>query len=129
MKNTIAREILDLKIGFDFLLEAGTGENFELKHKILYLISKNGKTPPKILIDILGVNKSNLAICCNALVKDGLISKNRELLNKREIYYYITTKGENLLNDKLKNVENSLNRLKNKDKIIQSARNLSKLID
>ena len=72
--------------------------------------------------------RSNLAIICNSLVKNELITKNKEPLNKKEIYYTITEKGKLELSQKFEKTEKNLKNLRNKNKITKLTTDLLKLI-
>ncbi len=127
MNTLIAEEILDLLIGFDYLLETECGERFDIKHKILYLVSKREKTSPNYLVEVLNLARSNLAITCNQLIKEGLLVKNKEENNKKGIYYNTTNKGRELIDSKLKHTEEFLCKLRNKNKIKKTAQELTKM--
>ena len=126
--NNISEQLLTTIINLEYLLEGQSGEKFDIKHKLLHLISKKEKATPNYLIEILHMARSNLAICCNGLVKQGLIEKNKEPENKKEIFYTITEKGKEELNNKLNKTEESFNKIRNKNKIVKLASELSKLI-
>lgn len=125
---TTSEEILSLIINFEYLLKGNDTEKFDIKFKVLHLIDKQEKTTPNFLIEKLGMARSNLAIMCNKLVKSGLISKNKEPLNKKEIYYTLTDEGKSLLNENYEKAEQNISKIRNKNKIIKYAKELSKLI-
>lgn len=124
----ISEELLTSIINLEYLLEGQSGEKFDIKHKLLHLISKKEKANPNYLIEILHMARSNLAICCNGLVKQGLILKNKEPENKKEIYYTITEKGKAELTEKFNKTEEALKKLRGKNKIVKLSGELSKLI-
>ena len=126
--NNTSEEILSLIINFEYLLKSSETEKFDIKFKVLHLIDRNEKATPNYLIDKLGMARSNLAIMCNKLNKSGLIEKHKEPLNKKEIYYTITPEGKILLDENYEKAEQNLSKLRNKNKIVKLAKELSKLI-
>ena len=128
MKNLISQELLSTIINIEYLLEGQSKEKFDIKHKVLHLISQKEKTTPTELIEILSMARSNLAIICNNLVKQGYITKTKEPLNKKEIYYEVTEKGTDELKIKFEKVEENLKKLRNKAKIVKLSKELAKLI-
>ena len=127
MNTLLSEEILDLLIGFEYLLESESGEKYDIKHKILHLVSKRERTNPNYLVEVLNVARSNLAVNCNRLIKEGLLEKHRESDSKKEIYYCATEKGKALIDDKLKKTEETLSKLRNKNKIRKTAQELTKM--
>lgn len=127
MNTMISEEILDLLIGFEYLLESQSGEKFDIKHKVLHLVSKREKTNPNYLVEVLCIARSNLAIICNNLIKDGLLEKHREKNSKKEIYYCITDAGMSVITEKFKNSEKTLDKLRNKNRIRKTAQDLAKM--
>lgn len=128
MKNLISQDLLNIVINLEYLIEGQSGEKFDIKHKVLHLISKKEKTTPTELIEVLNMARSNLAIICNNLVKQGFITKIKEPLNKKEIYYSITPQGTEELEKKFEKVEENLKKLRNKTKITKLSKELEKLI-
>lgn len=126
--NNVSEQLLSTIINLEYLLEGTSGEKFDIKHKLLLLISKTEKATPNYLIELLHMARSNLAICCNGLVKQGLISKHKEPNNKKEIFYLITEKGKNELTTKLNKTEEAFKKMRTKNKILKLATELSKLI-
>lgn len=127
MNTMISEEILDLLIGFEYLLESQSGEKFDIKHKVLHLVSKREKTNPNYLVEVLCIARSNLAIICNNLIKNGLLEKHREKNSKKEIYYCITEEGLKVITEKFKNSEKTLDKLRNKTRIRKTAQDLAKM--
>ncbi len=123
----IAEEILDLIIGFQYLMESESKEKYDIKHKILHLVSKREQTSPNYLVEVLNIARSNLAITCNQLIKEGLLEKHKESGSKKEIYYCATEKGEKLIDEKLARTEKTLSKLRNKSKIRKTAQELTKM--
>ena len=128
MNTTISKEILSLIINLENLLKNTEVDKFDIKLKVLHLISENEKTTPNFLIEKLGMARSNLAIMCNKLVKSGLIAKKKEPLNKKEIFYMITESGTNLLQENYDKADANLNKYRNKSKIARLSKELSKIV-
>ena len=108
MKEQFAKDLIYTKILTDRLSE-GKAENsglFTVKYQILYIIKKNGKTSPKLLIKELVLAKSNLALIASDMISQGLIEKGKDEHNKKEIFYIITEKGNEMLTEKMKSIEN-----------------------
>lgn len=127
MSNT-SEEILSLLINFEYLLKGAGADKFDIKLKVLHLIDRNENATPNLLIDKLGMARSNLAIMCNKLVKNSLIEKHKESLNKKEIFYTITQEGKDLLTASYAKADQNFAKLRNKNKISKLAQDLSKLI-
>jgi DNA-binding MarR family transcriptional regulator len=68
------------------------------KLKILLEVSQHKKLSPGILKNRVGLAKSNLALACNMLTKQGLIVKSKDEFDTRSIFYSITSKGDEVLN-------------------------------
>ncbi len=66
--------------------------NLTIKDKILILLTEKSLSPFE-LIKILSVAKTNLALICQDLIKDGLIKKEKDLIDKRNIIYSLTDVG------------------------------------
>lgn len=107
MDYQFSESIIELKLLADRLAE-GIGRNagiFQVKHQILFVISRNKQTAPKELIERLNIAKSNLALACNALIREGLIEKSKDEDNKKEIFYTITESGLKELKEKYRSIE------------------------
>ena len=80
----------------------------------------------------IGLAKSNLAILCNSLVKDGLIQKTKDEFDSRSIFYNITESGSQFLNSVLaqmkKNFEGELAYKNNLRQINSSVEDLLDLV-
>lgn len=108
LEDSFAKSIIELKLATERIIE-GKGQGagvFTIKYQILYIIASNGKTSPQELIEELKMAKSNLAIIAKTMVKDGLITQYKEEGNKKQIYYGITTKGEQELKIKMDAINN-----------------------
>lgn len=108
LDNSFAKSIIELKLLSDRIAEGkGKGAGiFTVKYQLLYLISENGKTSPLELIKELNMAKSNLTLIAKKMISEGLITKKKEVYNKKQIYYTITEKGEKELAIKMKAIEN-----------------------
>ena len=78
--------------GFDDFLYAKK-INLTIKDKILILLNEKPLSPFE-LIKMLSIAKTNLALICQDLIKDGLIKKEKDLIDKRNIIYSLTDTGK-----------------------------------
>lgn len=105
--NAFSRSIVELKLISDRIAE-GKGEQasiFSNTYQILYILNRKETVTPKELIAELNIAKSNLAILAKKMIKDGQIESHKDKLNKREIYYNITSVGKEMLQEKLDNID------------------------
>ena len=123
-----SEEILSLVINFENLLKGAEANRFDIKIKVLHLINNTEKATPNYLIEKLGMARSNLAIMCNKLHKDGYLIKCKEPLNKKEIFYCLTESGKALLNEHFDIADTYINKIRNKNKIVKLSKDLAKLI-
>lgn len=122
MENTFAENIIEMKIIADRLVQ-GIGKNagiFSVKYQILFLVDKKGVNSPKCLINELGIAKSNLALACNALVKEGFLKKTSDEINKKKIFYEVTDEGRKELYKKNEPIELICEISKNKSLLLKS---------
>ena len=134
--NQKIKNILSLAIRLENLCEGFDETNksavFTSKVKLLLEISKAESVKPNTLKNNIGLAKSNITIICNSLEKEGLIKKNKNSADIREISYSITKKGlDNLdlfLLKAKKNFEGSLAYKNNMKQIDESVENLLELI-
>ena len=102
------------------------------KVKVLLEVSNQNNVSPNKLKTKVGLAKSNLTLLCNSLVRDGLITKDRDEFDNRAIFYNITAKGKNYLNvilDKMKrNFEGELAYKDNMKQVDVAVKNLNELI-
>lgn len=102
------------------------------KVKVLLEVSNQNNVSPNKLKTKVGLAKSNLTLLCNSLVKDGLITKNRDEFDSRAIYYNITEKGKNylnvILNKMKKNFEGELAYKNNIKQVDVAVKNLNELV-
>lgn len=102
------------------------------KVKVLLEVSNQNNVSPNKLKTKIGLAKSNLTLLCNSLVKDGLITKDRDEFDNRAIFYNITEKGKDYLNvilDKMKkNFEGELAYKNNIKQVDVAVKNLNELV-
>ena len=134
--NQKIKNILSLAIKLENLCEGFDETNKSVvltsKIKLLLEISKAESVNPNTLKNSVGLAKSNIAIMCNSLEKEGLIKKNKNKNDTREISYSITEKGLKELDLFLikakKNFEGCLAYKNNMKQIDESVENLLQLV-
>ena len=103
------------------------------KFKVMLALSEQDNISPSMLIDKLGLAKSNLALLCKSMITEGLIEKRKDDFDSRVIFYTLTDFGKQKLNATLcKMADNFTTQLayKNKFKEIEVLMtNLKDLID
>ena len=106
MQNNFAKKLIELKLLAERLIEGRNKQNglFTISHQVLFVLSAKDSVCPKEIIEKLGIAKSNLAIVAKKLLKDGLIVSKKSKENHKEIYYSITKKGEDVLEQKLNQI-------------------------
>ncbi len=77
-----------------------------LKTKILFLIAEG--CSPREIVNELMIAKTNLALITKDMANEGLIEKNKTSLDRREVSYSITEKGQDYLNERLRLIELNL---------------------
>ena len=97
-------ELEKITDGFD-AEDANKKSNLTLKMKTLFLLSLHKELTPTMLIENLGLAKSNLTILCRSLLEEGLVTVRKSETDKRTITYILTNKGE-------KQLKNYLNQIK-----------------
>ena len=75
------------------------------KLKILLVISENDGISPSVLKNKVGIAKGNLAVFCKKMLAEDLIFQTKDEFDARVIFYHLTEKGKDFLN-------NSLNKIK-----------------
>ena len=88
--------------GFD---ENSKGELISTKLRILIEIDECNKISPCMLVEKIGLAKSNIALICNGMVKDNLLSKQKDEIDNRVVFYSLTDQGKKELNESLKKLE------------------------
>lgn len=87
---------------------SGKAKNtLSLKTKILFLL-KDKSLPPVDIMTTLHLAKTNLALLTGEMAKEGLITKEKQLYDKRVIYYSITEAGREYLGARLSIIEAAL---------------------
>lgn len=107
MAKSFAENVVSLKLLSDRLCEGKAKRNglFNVRFQLLFLLKDKPRVSPKELVNQLGLAKSNLTITAKAMIKEGLIEQNKDLLNRKEIFYSITSKGIGVIDEKLEQIE------------------------
>ncbi len=108
--NDLAKNMLKLEILSQNACEGFSGVKKTLltqKDKVLFLIGEYDKVSPTILINKLYIAKSNLALICKQLLLEKYIVATSDKNDRRIIYYTITDKGANSLEEKLAYIQNN----------------------
>ncbi len=79
-------------------------ENNLLRMKILYFISEYQNLSVGMIIDKLGIKKSNFALMTKELEREGLVVSKQGEIDKRCRMLYLTEKGKNVLNSYLEEI-------------------------
>lgn len=79
-------------------------ENNLLRMKILYFISEYQNLSVGMIIDKLGIKKSNFALMTKELEREGLVISKQGEIDKRCRMLYLTEKGKNVLNSYLEEI-------------------------
>lgn len=80
------------------------------KIKILLFVQEQKRVSPSMLIDKVGLAKSNLALLCKNLVKEELIASQKDQFDSRVVFYSLTEKGNEYLNESLSAMTNNFKR-------------------
>ena len=103
------------------------------KLKILLAVKEQEKVSPSMLINKIGLAKSNIALLCKNMVQENLLEKQKDEFDSRVIFYTITNEGEKMLNTSLEQMSFNFKRelaYKQKFKEIEQTLDLLKdLID
>lgn len=73
------------------------------------LLVGEGYVTPKLIMQKMGILKTNLSLICGKLISDGYISKMSSADNKKLVAYCLTTKGKHQITKKLKEMEDKQN--------------------
>lgn len=103
------RKLLEIKALTQTICQNGNTDSTNTQIKVLYFIDEYKQTSPQILISKLGINKSNLAILMKKMIADGYVESNKGSIDKRSIFYSITEKGKNLLDEYLQKLDEVIN--------------------
>ena len=121
-KNDFAKNMLMLNILSQSACES-CEKNISKKNflstdtKILFLIDSYERISPSFLTQRLKIAKSNIALMCKKLIADGYIIQNQDLKDKRIAYYSLSNLGKDYLNEKLSEIQNTLEAVCIKDNI------------
>lgn len=111
-KNDFAKNMLMLNILSESALECGGDDNkknfFPASDKILFLVDSYERVSPTFLTQKLRIAKSNMALMCKKLIKDGYLIQTSDLKDKRIVYYNLTSVGKSYLTEKLSEIQNNL---------------------
>ena len=121
-KNDFAKNMLMLNILSQSACESCEKElnkkNFlSTDTKIMFLIDSYERISPSFLTQKLKIAKSNIALMCKKLINDGYIVPSQDLKDKRIVYYKLSDSGKNYLNEKIGEIQNSLEAACMKDNI------------
>ena len=96
------KELINSKIEVNKQVEmlGGFGQDMQ----ILFLVD-DGFVTPKLLMQKMGILKTNLSLICAKLIGAGYLSKMASDDNKKLVAYCLTTKGKHLLTKKLKEMD------------------------
>ena len=109
-ENNLGNDLVELNIlltttceGFD-IIKKNKNNIVDSKLKLLYLIKDKPESPSN-LIEKIGLAKSNLTILCNNMIKEGLLKKTNDTLDRRIIFYSLTPKGRKMLEDETNSIK------------------------
>ena len=111
--------------------KAAQGENgsFGLKERLLFCLF-GSDLPPRELMDMLCMAKSNLALLAGKCIKEGLIAKSRRQDDGRALTYSLTDKGRQYTLGLLEGIERKFDTVLTDEKERESAsQNLDKAIE
>lgn len=83
-----------------------------IKLKLLNYLVESPQSP-YFLTKNIGIAKTNLNLICNELIKEELISKQKETFDKRVISYCITEKGRKFLTSEYEKFGNFFDEMNN----------------
>lgn len=90
--------------GFD---ESSKSVLISAKFKAMLVIESAGRISPSLIIDRIGLAKSNVALLCSGLVEEGLIEREKDELDNRVIFYKLTKSGEKWLEETLEKIDSN----------------------
>ena len=131
MANSFAEDVVVLKLLADRLCEGKNKCNglFLVSYQILFVLSEEEFVSPKKLVEDLGIAKSNLALIAKSMQNKGLLSVSKDEKNRKEIYYSITSKGKEMLANKVAQIDNQVSpQLKEQKALLDKAINVLKLV-
>jgi len=100
----LCRQIVNLRLLLENLCEnkiesCNINNQLSMKIKVLFYISETVNCTPSMLIEKFCIAKSNLAVLCKILIKEGHIISTKNEKDKRNIFYNITNSGTEILNN------------------------------
>ena len=102
--------------------------NLTIKDKILIFLYEKPQSPYN-LIKLLSIAKTNLALICKALIKDNLIQKQRDEVDRRNIVYNITEKGKEKAEKLISEIEKATsNKMEYKNNFEEINKNMEELL-
>ena len=101
----LARKLLEIKTLSQTICNISKNEATNNQLKVLYFVDEYNSISPQVLISKLGIVKSNLALLTKKMIADKLIESKKSVTDKRSIFYSITPKGKQMLNDYLEKIE------------------------
>lgn len=103
-----------------------------IKDKLLIFLYEKSLSPYE-LIKKLGLAKSNLALITSSLIKENLIIKKQDNVDKRNIIYFITEKGKERAVNILSLINNNINKQmhykKHAEKINELTKSLNEILN
>ena len=101
-----AKELIANKIEINRRVELLGGFNQDMQ--VLFLI-EDGFVTPKLIMQKMGILKTNLSLICSKLIANGYLSKMESNDNKKLVAYCLTTKGKHVLNKKINEMDDKQN--------------------
>lgn len=101
-----AKELISSKIEINRKVELLGGFNQDMQ--VLFLV-EDGFVTPKLLMQQMGILKTNLSLICAKLIGAGYLSKMSSSDNKKLVAYCLTTKGKHVLNKKIQEMDDKQN--------------------
>lgn len=99
--NKIVKNIINVCTRLENLCEGFDVDSKSLlissKLKILLAIDEEERVSPTMLINKIGLAKSNIALICKNLIKEDLIKAERDHFDSRVVFYSSTQKGKEYL--------------------------------
>ncbi len=117
--NAISDKIIELLLYTRKASETERGA-FGLKERLLFCLRRR-PLPPRELMEMLGMVKSNLALLARKCIGEGLIEKSRRSSDNRALVYELTDKGNEYIDGLLNQIESKLHTVLTTDKDRQAA--------
>ncbi|NCB48171.1 MAG: MarR family transcriptional regulator [Clostridia bacterium] len=104
-------------------------EIFSLKFKILILIFSFKNISPTKIKDELSLAKSNVAMFCKTLQKEGKIESVEDKKDRRAIYYNLTKLGEKYVSSRLKEFSKNFEEKYSVNTLLKIEKNINSLCE